>query len=331
MAQEASLRIEQHSEINTGDLFVLGAIILLWGAGWPVMKLALRETPPLWFAEIRFSTAALCLLVISTIKRQLSFPHVTDVPMVISGSLLMMVGFTVSIAFALQTLPAGRSVVLAYTSPLWVCPAARVILKEKIDLQRAAGALLGVSGITLIVGPWTLDWASSEAFVSANLLIIASMLWAAYIVHMRMHSLVTGALTIVTWQTTLAAGIMLPLTVLVEGGPRIPSIKTFLEMMYVGPLATALCFWGTLVLGQRIPALIISTGLTGVPLVGIVISVMFFHEKVSPAAALGIGAVLIGLLAVTIRRRSARTDPATSIGFSHIPSVRNHDQSRIFQ
>jgi len=166
VAHESSLQFDQHFEINPGYLFVLGAVILLWGAGWPVMKLALKETPPLWFAEIRFTTAALCLLVISTIKRQLSFPHATDVPVLISGSLLMMVGFTVCIAFALRTMPAGRSVVLAYTSPLWVCPAARMILKEKLDFPRAVGALLGVSGIMLMVGPWVIDWTSSEALLA---------------------------------------------------------------------------------------------------------------------------------------------------------------------
>ena len=300
MAHESSLQFDQHFEINPGYLFVLGAVILLWGAGWPVMKLALKETPPLWFAEIRFTTAALCLLVISTIKRQLSFPHATDVPVLISGSLLMMVGFTVCIAFALRTMPAGRSVVLAYTSPLWVCPAARMILKEKLDFRRAVGALVGVGGIMLMVGPWVIDWSSGEVLVSVSLLIVASMFWATYIVHMRMHSLVTSALAIVTWQTMLAAGILLPVTLLLEGGPRVPSINTFLEMIYVGPLATALCFWGTLIVGQRLPAVMISIGLTGVSLVGIIISVMFLHERVSAAAALGISSVLIGLLAVTI-------------------------------
>ena len=86
------------------------------------MKLALKETSPLWFAEIRFSTSAICLLIFSTIKRQLSYPHPTDIPVLISGSLLMMVGFTICIAFALRAMPAGRSVVLAYTSRFGFIP-----------------------------------------------------------------------------------------------------------------------------------------------------------------------------------------------------------------
>jgi hypothetical protein len=50
---------------------------------------------------------------------------------------------------------------------------------------------LGVGGIMLMVGPWVIDWTSSEVLVSVSLLIVASMFWATYIVHMRMHSLVT--------------------------------------------------------------------------------------------------------------------------------------------
>ena len=108
--------------------------------------------------------------ILSTIKRQLSYPypHPPDIPVLISGSLLMMVGFTVCIAFALRIMPAGRSVVLAYTSPLWVYPAARIILGEEFDFIRTAGTLLGVGGIALLVGPWVLigrDATSSSARV----------------------------------------------------------------------------------------------------------------------------------------------------------------------
>ena len=301
MAREPSQQIEQYFDVHPSDLAVLGIIVVLWGGGWPVMKLALEQMPPLWFAEIRFSTGAVCLLIISTVKRQLSYPHAADIPLLISGSLFMMVGFTVCIAFALQTMPAGRSVVLAYTSPLWVYPAARIILGERFDAVRTAGTVLGVGGIMLLVGPWVLDWASPEVLISVSLLLTASIFWAIYIVHMRVHPLHTSALAIVTWQMILAAGILLPLTVLVEGGPRVPSTRILLEMMYVGPLATALCFWGTLTLGQRLPAVTISMGLLGVPMVGIVVSVILFHERLSPISALGIGAVLIGLLVVTTR------------------------------
>ena len=158
--------------------------------------------------------------ILSTIKRQLSYPdpHPPDIPVLISGSLLMMVGFTVCIAFALRIMPAGRSVVLAYTSPLWVYPAARIILGEEFDFIRTAGTLLGVGGIALLVGPWVLDWTGRDVVISASLLLTASMFWGTYIVHMRAHPLRTNALAIVTWQMVLAAGILLPLTFLLEGG-----------------------------------------------------------------------------------------------------------------
>ena len=136
--------------------------------------------------------------ILSTIKRQLSYPdpHPPDIPVLISGSLLMMVGFTVCIAFALRIMPAGRSVVLAYTSPLWVYPAARIILGEEFDFIRTAGTLLGVGGIALLVGPWVLDWTGRDVVISASLLLTASMFWGTYIVHMRAHPLRTNALAI---------------------------------------------------------------------------------------------------------------------------------------
>ena len=46
----------------------------------------------------------------------------------LSIALLHMVGFTLLGTIGLEIVPAGRSVVLAYTTPLWVVPGASLFL-----------------------------------------------------------------------------------------------------------------------------------------------------------------------------------------------------------
>jgi drug/metabolite transporter (DMT)-like permease len=49
---------------------------------------------------------------------------------------LHMVGFSILVSVGMQYLPAGRSVVLGYTTPLWVVPAAWLFLGEKPGPRR---------------------------------------------------------------------------------------------------------------------------------------------------------------------------------------------------
>ena len=51
MQQAVALETGVHSR-RTAYL-LLGSLVLLWGANWPVMKLTLAVLPPFWFVTIR--------------------------------------------------------------------------------------------------------------------------------------------------------------------------------------------------------------------------------------------------------------------------------------
>ena len=63
--------------------------------------------------------------------------------MILSVGLLHMGAFAALVSLGLQHVPAGRSVVLAYTTPLWVIPAARLFLGEPIGRAAAPGCCWG--------------------------------------------------------------------------------------------------------------------------------------------------------------------------------------------
>jgi len=103
--------------------------ILVWGINWPVMKAGLGHVTPFWFSASRFALGALCLFLLQSATGTLYRPRRRDLPLLLSVGLLQMLAFTLLGALAMTDLPAGRSAVLAYTTPLWVTPLAVLVFR----------------------------------------------------------------------------------------------------------------------------------------------------------------------------------------------------------
>ncbi|MBL4621834.1 MAG: DMT family transporter [Immundisolibacteraceae bacterium] len=139
-------------------LLLLGAIILLWGVNWPIMKLGLDGIGPFSFAASRMVLGGLTMFLAAALTGQLAWPHRQDWPVVISVGLIQIAAFIAMVTYALQFVPAGRSSILAYTTPLWVLPISMLLLKESVGRWKMVGFLLGLAGVLVMFNPMSFDW-----------------------------------------------------------------------------------------------------------------------------------------------------------------------------
>jgi drug/metabolite transporter (DMT)-like permease len=82
---------------------------------WPVIKAILQDLP--WTTALRSIIGTAILFAISALRRSVVLPKSGDIPVVLNIALLHMVAFTGLVSIGLQFVPAGRSVVLGYTTP----------------------------------------------------------------------------------------------------------------------------------------------------------------------------------------------------------------------
>src|SRR4051794_3390628 len=57
---------------------LLALVVILWGANWPVMKVALSSLPPLWFTVLRLLLGSGALFIAVGISGNLSRPGRPD-------------------------------------------------------------------------------------------------------------------------------------------------------------------------------------------------------------------------------------------------------------
>ncbi|MFD1380586.1 DMT family transporter [Fodinicurvata halophila] len=195
-----------------GAYLLLGAVILLWGSNWPIMKIGLNEgLPPFWFAVSRLFLGMVTLLLLLAALGRLKLPQRRDLPVILTVGLLQVALFLGAINFALQFVEAGRSSVLAYTTPLWVTPAAILLLGERPSRLKVAGLLLGLIGLVALFNPLALNWSDSDVVIGNMILMLAAVGWAIAILHVRGHRWSGSVLEIIPWQMMVA---LVPLTVL---------------------------------------------------------------------------------------------------------------------
>jgi len=277
-------------------LVLLGIVVLAWGLNWPVTKTIVREMSPLWSTALRCAIAAVVLAVLLWWRGEFIVPRRGDLPVLLSASLLHMTAYSALVAAGLQFLPAGRAIVLGYTTPIWVTFGARIFLSEAISARRAIGVGLGLAGLFTIFSPGSLDWSDRNALVGSGLITLAAICWAANIVYVRSHRWISTPFQLVFWQLLLACIVLSILAGFVDGPPHaLWSPRLVALLLFSGIICTALAHWAMLMVNRSLPAVTTSLGLLATPVIGIVTGAAILGEAFEPSLLAALALIVCGI------------------------------------
>lgn len=282
-------------------LFV--AVVTAWGLNWIMTKILIEGASPLWATAIRSAVATVTLLIVLTACRQLVIPRRGDMPVIFSVAVLHMSVFTALVAFGLQFVPVGRSIVLGYTTPLWVAPAAWLLLREPLTRWRLGGIVLALAGLAIMFNPLAFDWADRNAVVGNGLVLLAALCWAVNIVYVRGHRWVSTPFQLVFWQALVATCLLAATALVHDGLPHIAwSGKLVGVFLFAGIVGTAMAHWAMLMINRSLPATVTSLGLLATPVIGVIGSAIWLGEPVSLSLVVAMTMILGGIAAGTASR-----------------------------
>jgi len=281
---------------HTRGLLLLLVVVIIWGVVWPVQKVILESLSPLWMVAMRSIISAAALIPLMAFLGRLKLPGRGDMPILLSISLLHMVGFATLTALGLELVPAGRSVVLGYTVSLWVMPGAALFLRERFTARRAVGVALGMIGLLVLFNPVSFDWSDGDAVLGNLLILGGAILWAANILHLRGHCWQSTPFDLLLWETLLAGAIILPVTLFVDGVPQTHwDGELIVLLLFSGICAGGLAFWALAAAARNLPAVTTGLGLLGVPVVGIIVATLALSEPITTSLLAGVALVLGGV------------------------------------
>ena len=282
---------------------LLAILTLGWGFNWPMMKLAVNEVPVLTFRTLCLAVGAASMFFIARMSRQVMLPQSREWPHLFVTSMLNVTLWNILIAYGVLLLPAGRSVILAYTMPLWVALLSAPVLNEPLTPRRILGVALGMAGMLLLIGS---ELAALRAAPIGTLLVLgAALSWAGGTVLMKRFPTELPTTSFSAWQMLLG-GVPLCLGALGLdiGKVHIPSTQAVIAVLYNMFIAFVLCYWAWFKIVSRASAIVSALGTLLIPVIGVVSSMLVLGERPSWQEFTAMALVLAAIATVIIPPRN---------------------------
>lgn len=275
--------------------------VFLWAAAFVPSRILAHSAPPLSILWIRFLIAG-SLLFAGVLLARLPLPR--DGKTWLQLMLLGLLGNALYLGLnyeALRHLSAGMGSIVASTNPLLLALLAPWLLREPLTRRKAAGLLLGFSGVLLAMH----SRATSQEARLPDVLLSASGVLAfvfSNILYKRMrvrpHPVVLNAA-----QLFLSGVVLLPAALFIEGPPRIdwtpPLVASLAFLIIVLSLgASMLWFW----ILQHGEASRVSAWFFLTPVFGLLLGALLLHEQLVPLDGVALLVIALGLWLVARER-----------------------------
>jgi drug/metabolite transporter (DMT)-like permease len=280
---------------TTAHLMALGTA-LVWGTTFIATKLLLLEFSPVEILIDRFLIGYLVMLILK--PRLLSFHSVKEELLFAGAGLTGLVLYYLMENVALTYTLASNVSVIVSVAPMFTALLSRMIWKqEKLSRNFVFGFILAILGIAII----SFAGGAISLHPFGDLLcVLAAALWAVYSVLCKKISAL-GYNIILTTRRIFFYGIllMIPFGFGMKfrwGLERFQNGTTIGYFLFLGVLASAICFmtwnWSVGVLG----AVRTSAYIYLIPVVTVVTAVLFLHEPITWSSAIGTILALAGLI-----------------------------------
>ncbi len=280
--------------MKTRHFVQLIGLSALWGASFPLIRIASPALGPLGLAGFRCALAAMVLaLLMSVLKHR--WPAAKAWPQLAVLALLTVVSPFVLFNWAGLVLPAGYSAVLNATAPLFGILGAAAVGDERLTLKRVLGCAFGFAGVALLVQLGPVD-VTDRVLLAALACTAAAASYGFGAILMKRATLDHEPLP-----ASAAVHVAAALILLVPTGATLPQMDfspaAMAAVAVLGLVTSGFMYWVSMRLMREIPASAATSSAFMIPLFGVTWGGLFLGEKIT--AGMLPGCVLI-LLATTL-------------------------------
>ena len=278
-------------------------LALLWGAGFPLIKVAVETIPPLTVAAIRAALGGLLLLALLGPRLRTWWQAAREGDAFLSQAMFNVVLPWVLVAWASRIIDAKLTTILNSLSPIFIFLITWAITRhEPATGRKFLGVGLGLAGVVAIVGPSALAGLGSH--LAAELACVAGSLCygIAAVIGRRydkMPALVPAAGSALT-----GAAILVPLALAIDGWPTGASARSLAAVVALAVFSTGAAFVVYFRLLSTIGSIATASQAYLRIVIGVGLSVAFLGERLEPSHGVGLALVVAGVVAMTIRRKT---------------------------
>jgi len=290
------------SAVDWRAIGLLSTVSGIWGASYPLIKIAVAEVPPVTLATARITIAALLLCTVTMVKG-------TDalVPSVGWRSIARIAFWGYACPYCLlawseQYISSGEAAILLASIPLLTVIQRSSIVK-RVGAMAVLQVLPGLCGVVLLIGPSAFrhDGESIAGHVAA---LLASASFARAL-NLTADLPRLPAIPLAASLLTLAAAMLLPVSLIIERPWLLsPTTKAILALLWLSLLGTAVALAVYLRLIAIAGAAFASLNNYLAPVSALVLSVLLLAEHISPMNIVSIVLIFASITLMAQKRDS---------------------------
>ena len=268
----------------------------VWGASFPLIRIAAPAFGPFPMACLRCALAAVVLAALMRLTRQ-AWPARMHWPaMTLLASLTVVAPF-VLFNWAGLVIPAGYSAVLNATAPLFGVLAGALFKEERLTVRKLVGCAVGLGGVALLVqlGPVRPDWRVLLAVLACTL---ASACYGFGAILMKRATLKHDALPASAAVHVAGAGVLLLPAAVAAPAVRVGT-EPLLALLVLGMVTSGFMYWFSMRLMREIPASAATSSAFMIPMFGVTWGGLFLGEPFTLGMIPGVLLVLVACALVT--------------------------------
>jgi drug/metabolite transporter (DMT)-like permease len=242
--KSTSLKLKWQSTAGWGVPLAWLTLCVVWSSTWLVIKIGLRDLPPVSYAGIRFLIAIIVLFAVSAgrvgLLPQRGFDYLL---LAFTGVLMFAVNYGLLFWGELHV-SSGLAAVLQATIPIFGMLSAHLMLPdEPLQLHKLLGALLALGGVAMICER-LLGFNGVMALWGGLGIILGAASAAFSNVLLKARAVQLAPAMIAAWQMIFGAAPLLLIGFMVEGNPlRFHwSVVSIFCLLYLAVIGSALTF-----------------------------------------------------------------------------------------
>ena len=254
-------------QMTRKDIVLLAFLILFWGLNWPVMKLSVREFPPLTFRTLSMIGG---LAVIALVARlQGATMRIPEGKAITVAQLAVpnMLFWHAFIIIGVKLLSSGRAAILGYTMPVWAVLSGLIFFGDRISSRALLGIVLAMTGAGLLLS-------SEFAHMSGQPLgtlfaLIAAAAWGFGTVLMKRTKLDMPTISLTFWMLALTTTAMALLSAVFESSQwRMPNSVEWGGIIYNAVIIFGYAHVVWFRLARLLPPVVSSLSVMFIPVLG---------------------------------------------------------------
>jgi drug/metabolite transporter (DMT)-like permease len=275
-----------------------GLILLaaLWGGSFLFIRVAVRALGPFLLVELRVGLAAAALILYAL--------AVGSLPKIRARwrSFLVLGFFNAAVPFSLISaaeihLTASLAAILNSTTVMFTAIVAAVWMDDALTARKVVGIVLGVVGVTVLVG-WDPLRLNGVVLLAVAAMLLASLSYALGATYAKRSFSGIPPLGMAIGQLSGAGALLLPLAV-VSVPEEAPSTVVALSMLGLAFLSTAVAYLIYFRLIENVGPTSTLTVTLLVPVFGLLFGVLLLGEPIGFGTLAGLGIILTSVVLIT--------------------------------